>query len=141
MSDLTIGLDTSDYDVVGDLVRGDLDLVTGNDLKTSILVSLFTDRDWWANLYEPDTWGSDLSTLLRAKHSEATRLKARDFCRIALAWLIEDQVASAVDVNTGWIGNTLAIGIVVTEPSGAKTGLNVSRGIGATQYSYVWKEV
>jgi phage gp46-like protein len=127
MPDITIGF--TDAFLHGDFIVGDVDLVTGDDLKTSILVSLFTDRGWWADLYEPDVWGCRLSELFRAKHSNDTLLRARDYCRQSLAWLIDDQVARAVDVTTAWIGTTLAIGIVVTQATGT------------TRYSFEWRGI
>ena len=125
MPDITIAFD-------GQLLRGDLvltasDLLTGDDLQTSVIVSLFTERGWWADAYEPDQIGSRLLTLRRALRTSSTLLRARDYCHEALAWLIEDQVARAVDVQTAWRGTTLAIGVVITQATGI------------TRYSFVWQ--
>lgn len=127
MSDITLTFDAAN--LRGDFVLGPFDLVTGNDLESSIIMSLFTLPSWWADIYEPDNIGCRLLTVLRAKHTDDTRLKARDFCRKALAWLIEDRVAQAVDVQTQWQGDALLIAILVTQATGV------------TRYSYVWKGV
>ena len=127
MPDIRIAFDGRE--LRGDFVLGALDLETGDELRSAILVSLFTDPNWWANAYEPDPWGCRLLELRWAKHSNDTLLRARDYCRQALAWLVEDDVASAVDVATAWQGSALLIGIVVTQATG------VSR------FSFVWEGV
>lgn len=112
----------------GDLVLANGDLLQGDELVTAIYVSLFTERgSWWANAYEPDQWGSDLLTLRRAHHSNATLLRASDMTKKALAWMIEDNVAQSVDVKTEWQGERLAVAVLITRPRGA-----VSR------YDFVW---
>lgn len=112
-----------------DFALGPADLVVGSELASAIVVSLFTDPGWWGNTYEDDDWGCRLLELRRAKHSNETLLRARDYCQAALAWLIEDGVARAVDVQTAWQGSLLAIAITVTQATG------VSR------FSFVWDEV
>lgn len=90
-------------------------------LDTAIIASLFTDRraaptdhipegshqgGCWIDSYpevEGDIWGSRLWTLVRAKVTNATLREAREMCEEALAWLIEDGVASHVEVETDWI--------------------------------------
>lgn len=113
----------------GDFILTPTDLLTGDDLKTSIIVSPFTELDWWANTFEPDAWGSRVLTLRRAKHTNDTLLRARDYCRTALRWLIDDRVAQSVDVVTGWLNDMLCIGITVTQASGV------------TRYSFEWEGI
>lgn len=97
------------------------------DLPSAILVSLFTDRlatpefkprdgnrrGWWADAYAAQPIGSRLWQLNRAKRTDAVLLAARDYCKEALAWLVDDGVASRVDVQTKWLAST-AMGILVT---------------------------
>lgn len=125
MPDLAIVFDG--LGTTGDLAIVDGDLGTGDELRTAIVISLFTERGWWADRYEQDPIGSRLLTLRRAKHTQQTLLRGRDYCREALAWLIEDGVASAVAVQTEWQGERLAIAITLTQPGG-----------GATRYDFVW---
>ena len=127
MPDIRIAFDGRQWR--GDFVLGAADLDTGDELRTSILVSLFTDPGWWANAYEPDDWGCRLFELWQAKHDNQTLLRARDYCRQALHWLVEDQVASAVDVATAWQGSALLIGIVVTQ------------AMGITRFNFVWEGI
>lgn len=127
MPDVTIAF--NGRTIRGDFVLTATDLQTGDDLQTSIVVSLFTAPGWWANAYEPDAWGCRLLELRRAKHTRETLLRARDYCRAALRWLIEDRVADAVDVATEWQNDRLAVGITVTQASRI------------SQYSFVWDAV
>ena len=127
MADLTLVWDGPN--LRGDLLLGLADIATGNDLRTNVMTSLSTDPGWWGNTYEPDAWGCRLLELRRAKHSNETLLKARDYCRAALKWLLDDRVARSVDVQTGWQGSTLAIGIVVTQATGT------------SRFSFVWDEI
>lgn len=127
MADLTLVWDPDAFSA--DFALGPTDILTGNDLQTSIIVSLFTDPGWWANAFEADDWGCRLIELRRAKHTNATLLAARDYCRIALQWLIDDEVASAVDVQTSWQGSTLVIAI------------NLTQATGVTHFSFVWDQI
>lgn len=112
------------------------DLLTGNDLATAVLVSLFTDkrasddwnptdgtqdrRGWWADYYEDRPFGSLLWTLDRAKKTQATLGLARQYAIDALRWLLDDGVAKTVEVDARWVTSTM-IGmlIVITQPDGA----------------------
>ncbi len=129
-------------------------LATDDGLRTAIIISLFTDarardddtlpepgadrRGWWGDCFNDDPndrIGSRLWLLEREKLTEATRLKARDICREALAWLVDDGVASAVDVETAIVPVTaadstgaLAIAISITRPQGP----------GRQRFDFVW---
>ena len=136
MVDITIVWDP--VNAQGDwAVAANGDLQTGNDLATSILISLFTDRvlpndqlppdgtkdrrGWWADTYEDMPIGSRLWTLARIAIFNRTQLlaTARDMCNEALAWLIVDGVAQAVNVQTSFPAPTLlGIQIQVIEPNG-----------------------
>ena len=86
-------------------------LVSGRDIETAVLISIFTDaeadpddvipdgtqdpRGWWAD----PTMGSKLWLLQRAKHTPATLLTAIAYLKQALAWLTADGVAANVAVT------------------------------------------
>jgi len=118
-----------DFDLSGMDLRGE------EGLLTACLVSLFTDRradeveelpageysrkGWWGDAHLPgnDRIGSKLWLLRREKKTPATAEKARGYCLEALAWLVEDGHASAVDVATSWAAmGVLAISIQVRNP-------------------------
>lgn len=100
-----------------DLVIENDDLKNDGGLETAILISLFTDqhvdldevpfgetsqRGWWGDLFpdiEGDEIGSKLWTLGRRKTTLPTRNKIIELARNSLQWLIEDGVASEVNVD------------------------------------------
>jgi phage gp46-like protein len=102
------------------------DLVTGRDLETAATISLFTDRlalpddklpdpndgdrrGWWADWEaEGGPLGSRIWLLSREKETEEVRQRAEDYCREALQWMLDDDVADAVEVSAAW--NTQAPG-------------------------------
>lgn len=103
-----------------DLALTENDLQRDDSLQTAVLISLFSDRrarpddalpgndsdrrGWWG-----DTWpvvpgdqiGSRLWLLSREKDLQEVQRLARDYAREALAWLIEDGLAVAVEAGTG----------------------------------------
>jgi phage gp46-like protein len=114
------------------------DLLTGQDLETACLVSLFSDRlaspdfrptdgtsdrrGWWADRYLEAPLGSRLWQLDRAKKTRATLGLARTYALEALQWLVSDGVAASVEIDTRWITPTmLAIAILITKPDGSLT--------------------
>lgn len=97
-----------------DLVVDGYDLATEDGLRSAVISSLFTDRraepddeipdgssdrrGWW-----PDpTMGSRLWLLARAKETPDTLARARTYTIEALQWLVDDGVATAVDVTAEW---------------------------------------
>jgi phage gp46-like protein len=112
-------------------------LALGNDLETAVLISLFTDqaadpadlmppgegadpRGWWADTYEtPDQIGSRLWQVFWRVRNQDTLNWARDTATRALQWMIEDGVATAIQVVPQFYGQGgLALSIAITEPSG-----------------------
>jgi phage gp46-like protein len=113
------------------------DLATDDGLRTAVLLSLFTDRraeegdvlpdaetdrrGWWADAFpvvDGDKMGSRLWLLARAKQSQDVVDRAREYAREALAWLVEDKVASQVEVTSEVPSpGVLAIGVVVHRPN------------------------
>lgn len=113
-------------------------IATDDGLRTAVLISLFTDarardddplpqpgsdrRGWWGDA-EPrvagDETGSRLWLLEREKIVPGVLARAREYAEAALAWLIEERIASAVEVEVEAIRpQTLAIGVTITRPTG-----------------------
>lgn len=91
-------------------------LAADDGLQTAVVLSLFTDRlaeltdlpegagrrGWWGDAYadvDGDRIGSRLWLLAREKLSQQTLTKAAGYAREALQWLVDDGVASAVNVQ------------------------------------------
>lgn len=98
------------------------DLATDDGLRSAVMVSLFTDRraepdddipdgtgerrGWWADAYaesDGDLIGSRLWLLSRSKESVDVLQRARTYAEEALLWLIEDGVATAMQVEAEWL--------------------------------------
>jgi phage gp46-like protein len=107
----------------GDWLFAAPDLVSGRDLETAAVISLFTDRlaepgdrlpdasdsdrrGWWADWdYEGGPIGSRMWLLSREKQTEDVRLRAEDYCREALQWMLDDDVADSIVVAAAWVGS------------------------------------
>lgn len=106
---------------IGDLslLNGDLEREEG--LETAVLISLYTDaraseddnpddpndlRGWVGDLLPErnDTIGSKLWLLDRSKATQDNANKAKEYAKQALQWMIDDGVASAIDVSSSIIG-------------------------------------
>jgi phage gp46-like protein len=132
MPDLTIAWDA--LNARGDLVFAAPDLVSGADLETAVLVSLFTDRaaqpddvipdgttdprGWWADSFTAADGaarpiGSRLWLLSREKGSDQLPGRVRGYIVEALQWLLDDKVCAAIDVACAWISAS-AIGAQIT---------------------------
>lgn len=135
-----------DFD--GELLAGDIrqvgaDLAPDDGLKSSVVISLFTDRraetddplpagetdrrGWWGDLLaeqEGDQIGSRLWLLAREKQLPDVLARAEEYAREALQWLIDDEIAAAVDVTAEWLDpktsprGLLGLLIVITKPDG-----------------------
>lgn len=109
-----------------DLALSGYDLTTEDGLRTAVIISLFTDRraeaddeipdgsddrrGWWAG-----SLGSRLWLLARAKEMPDTLARARAYAIEALQWLIDDDVATAVDVTAEWARRgVLGLRVVIT---------------------------
>jgi len=133
----------ADLVVAGGLLQVD------DGLRTAVLISLFSDmradeadalptndadrRGWWADTFaeiDGDRIGSRLWLLSRSKQTDETLELARGYARDALAWLIEDGIASSVVVHTSWH----AIGVMRLDVDlAAATG-----GASAQRYTVFW---
>ena len=111
-----------------------LDLAGDDGLGTAVIISLFTDRrdpeleeagepprGSWIDGLAPDgdEMGSLLWTLDRAKNTVDVPVRAEEFSRDALAWMVDDAVARAVEVTAERFGRYgLSLCVEVTLPSG-----------------------
>lgn len=120
-------------------------LVSGNDIETAVLISIFTDaaaepddqipdassdpRGWWGD----PTIGSRLWLRLRAKQTAQTLLLVKADIEAALAWLIADDVAAAVEVTTEWRARgALGAAIIVRRRDGSTV---------AVAFEWAWKDL
>lgn len=104
------------------LNEANTDLQTGKDLKTAILVSLFSDsranpddllidedpRGWWSR-----DLGSLLWLLARQKATLQNLEKGIQYIKDALNWLIIQNIAKSIDV-TGTIENRSKFNFTIT---------------------------
>lgn len=122
-------------------INGDLESEMG--FASAIIISLFTDakaqsddvlpdinnndrRGWWGDLVSPETEGdrigSKLWLLERSKTEPSILFRAKQYVEDSLRWMIEDGLASKIEVETerqGKIGaDILAIGVNIYLISG-----------------------
>lgn len=97
-----------------DWLKGSGDVLSGDDLQSAIIISLFTDglarsddnidesyrRGWWADLGSDYNIGSRLWLLNRQKLTVSIVKQAEDYAGEALKWLIDDGVVSYIEVGT-----------------------------------------
>lgn len=147
MTDLALHFDNAAWSA--DLAILNADLATDDGLRTAVIISLFTDRraladdvlpvgddrrGWWgdcANDDPNDRIGSRRWLLVREKATEAVAVRARDYDREALAWLVADGIAAAVTVecsilpvDAGRRSAALHSTIRITRPSGARLAID-----------------
>lgn len=127
MSDFIIKIVVADDGVPEfDVSVNPVDMTDDNVLETAVIISLFTDRlaeqddlklmedtdrrGWWADALPdmPDNIGSRLYLLGREKQMQNVLNRAREYAEEALKWLIDDGVASHVQVQAsiprnGWL--------------------------------------
>ncbi|WP_269501113.1 phage GP46 family protein [Burkholderia sp. IMCC1007] len=124
-------------------------LVTGNDLPSAVLISLFTDRaanpddaipdgsgdprGWWGDIGEDKPIGSRLWLLDRSKQTQEVLSDARDYIFEALQWLVDDGVVASIDAQTQWVRDTfLGAQIVLYQPNGSQISMT---------YAWAWKQL
>ncbi|MDH0640612.1 phage GP46 family protein [Pseudomonas sp. GD03860] len=124
----------------GALVLSGFDLARDDGLETSVIISLFTDRrasseqipaelpqddlrGYWgdvSNASPSDQTGSFLWLLAREKQLPQVLSRAQQYCREALAWLIEDLVATRIEVSAEFIAQGwMLILIDIYRPTGS----------------------
>lgn len=119
-----------------DLALIDADLASDIGLETAVMLSLYCDRraepddlppsddardrrGWWADQFADvpgDLIGSRLWLLDRAKATNETVLRAREYVREALAWMIEDRVIAGLDVEVTMTPDGLMIALGLQRP-------------------------
>lgn len=119
-----------------DLAIIDGDLASDQGLETAVVLSLFTDRraedddvppsgdsrdrrGWWADQFlanAGDKFGSRLWLLDRSTLSNETLLRAKQYALEALQWLVDDKVASSIDVTVTRLPNGMRLSPTVTRP-------------------------
>ncbi len=132
-----------------DLSMIDSDLASDRGLMTAVVLSLFTDRraetddqppsgdardrrGWWADQFAEvlgDRIGSRLWLLDRSKRTNETKLRAIEYVREALAWMIEDRVVASIDVTVEFEGANLVIAGALQRPG---------RDPVSFRFSHVW---
>tara|TARA_R110000868_G_scaffold31325_2_gene114803 strand:- start:4174 stop:4662 length:489 start_codon:yes stop_codon:yes gene_type:complete len=132
---------------IGDKMVSDYELDTGAlladaGLQTAVIISLFTDRraepddtlpaeasdkrGWWGDAIavqvngrtvEDDRIGSRLWLLSREKQLASVVERARQYCKEALAWLIEDGICERIDVTAEIVRTgVLGVQIIIYRP-------------------------
>lgn len=106
-------------------------------LRLAVMISLFSDRragadavlpagdgdlrGWWADQFatpEGDRIGSHLWLLDRATSADNVNSRAEAFARDALAWLLEDRVASKIDVVVQVTQTAIQLALEIERPHG-----------------------
>jgi phage gp46-like protein len=148
---MDIGITWNNDTGQGDWVIANGDLLPGNDLESAVMVSLFTDayattdftpndgttnrRGFWGSTFEDAEIGSNLWQFDRAKITDGQELllRARDYVKLALQWMIDTGVADSISVVTSRLGlSGLGIAIVITRP--------VPLPKVPFQFSYYWSQ-
>ena len=119
-----------------DLSLIDSDVAGDRGLRTAVLLSLFTDRraeaddvppsgdardrrGWWADQFaelEGDRMGSRLWLLDRSVRNNETVLRADEYVREALAWMLDDRVVASIDVTIETTDKALVIAVGLQRP-------------------------
>lgn len=110
------------FDISVDALKADLS--SDESLTSAVILSLMTDRTaldsdvepgadrrgWWADAYAEteDQFGSRLWLLAREKQTPQTISRARAYVIEALQWLVDDGLATGMDVavfvpRPGWL--------------------------------------
>ena len=145
--DLKIKWDTAL--MAGDFSVKNGDLESDSSLETAVIISLFTDkraadddlllddrnperRGWWGDMVSPDVSGDEIGSKLwlldREKTAPGFQEKVKNYIDDALQWLVEDGIATKVDViveRQGTIGNdNLAFQVIIYKTDGREVALN-----------------
>jgi phage gp46-like protein len=124
----------------GALLLSGFDLERDDGLQTAVIISLFTDRraspeqipvdlpqddlrGYWgdiANATPSDNTGSLLWLLAREKQLPQILGRAQQYCREALAWMVEDLVATRVEVTAEFVAQGWMLILVdIFRPTGS----------------------
>jgi phage gp46-like protein len=134
----------------GELLLSGFDLARDDGLQTAVIISLFTDRraspeqipvelpqddlrGYWgdiANATPSDQTGSLLWLLAREKQLPQVLGRAQQYCREALAWMVEDLVATRVEVTAEFVARGWMLILVdIFRPTGSPVRY---------QFNYEW---
>lgn len=134
----------------GDLVLSGFDLGRDDGLETAVIISLFTDRratpeqlppealqddlrGYWGDLAQAsasDQTGSLLWLLAREKQRPQTLSRAQQYGRDALNWMIDDRVATRIEVAATFASRgVMHLVIDIYRPSGTAVRY---------RYNYEW---
>jgi phage gp46-like protein len=124
----------------GALLLSGFDLERDDGLQTAVIISLFTDRraspeqiqaelpqndlrGYWgdiANATPSDQTGSLLWLLAREKQLPQILGRAQQYCREALAWMVDDLVATRVEVTAEFVAQGWMLILVdIFRPAGS----------------------
>ncbi len=124
----------------GELVLSGFDLAREDGLETAVIISLFTDRrvspeqipvelpqddlrGYWgdvSNAASSDQTGSLLWLLAREKQLPQVLSRAQQYSREALAWMVDDLVATRVEVMAEFIAQGwMLITVDIFRPTGS----------------------
>ena len=134
------------FDFGGDIgIGSDMDLLRDDGLYTAIMISLFSDarapldvvlpqdqedrRGWWNDSLAASNVGSLLWTLRREKTTDETAARAKEYCQNALQWLIDNDIASNLVIETQ-----------IVPPVGLQIEVVIQRGK-SKEYDYLWQGV
>ena len=109
-------------------------LANEHDIKTALMISLFTDRranddddlpskdsnrrGWWGDAFMSRRIGSRLWLLSRSKKINSVVVRAKEYATEAVKWMIEDKVAESVTVEVEALEpDVLAIAVTVKRNS------------------------
>jgi phage gp46-like protein len=130
LGDIRIALE--DGEGALNIKNSDLEIDLG--LETAIILSLFSDqraekdsippdgsrdlRGWWGDVTQEDAIGSKLWLLFREKVTSNTREKFKAAASASLQWMLDDGVASSIDVTIASLSEESIDFIVkVTKPA------------------------
>lgn len=89
-----------------------------------------TRNGWWGDTWpdvEGDRIGSRLWLLSREVLSQDVLLRAEEYAREALAWLVEDGIAAGVSVSATRLGlDKMEIATQITQPDGSSTDIRMT---------------
>lgn len=122
-------------DGAGDLRIDGTDLGADDTLRSSILISLFSDarvgpgvaedgdrRGWWGDTVgDAGPLGSHLWLLGREARRQDVPRRAEAYARTSLAWLVEDGLCDRIDVSAEADGAALLLRVTAYLPGGSRT--------------------
>jgi len=128
---------------IADIKIVDGDIYLGDELQTAVQLSLFTDaralinpeprtesvvsalRGWWADSQNIEPLGSLFWTFKREKQTQNVLNGVNEAFTNALQWLIDDGVASEINVETTWSTTiAMAISVQIIKPNTADTNFS-----------------